>query len=205
MMNADYDAFVGEFRRLAAALERYKLSPAETSAKADVYFQVLKKFTLIEVTAKADHWLASETRMPKPVEWASVIVRRTIVLNAMTLMEAQAYAAAEAAGWEGEACGCQSCVEAGVTDKPLRFVPDFDANDTTITKTNPLKNDRAVATGHWAHGDELRRWYVAKDAFWQKVAELKLMSKAAIAKAEKMPLEKRIEQIFKKKGEVPPP
>lgn len=174
MIDKDYEAFTREFARLSAALERFRSTPQEAAAKADAYFHVLKAFTLEQVIGKADRWLATETKMPRPVEWAGVVVpAATAPLRELTAREAAEYRQAEVSGYEGEPCACPSCVEAGVHDKPIRFVPDLDADDHPIHARDAGRN-RVVTAGHWAHGHELARWYAAKFAFWNRCLELGL-------------------------------
>lgn len=48
------------------------------------------------------------------------------------------------ADFEREPCQCERCVLAGVSDRPQRRDP---------------------RSGAWLHGDPLRRWYLAKEAF----------------------------------------
>jgi len=59
-------------------------------------------------------------------------------------------------------CECVLCGQAGVTHRPIRYVPDDDELKAKI-------GDRVILRGHWAHGQELKRWYAAKEAFWANV------------------------------------
>lgn len=54
----------------------------------------------------------------------------------------------------GKVCGCQSCVEAGVADKPMRRVPGLDG------------------TPRFIHGEELRRWLEAYNTLRQNFRHL---------------------------------
>jgi hypothetical protein len=169
-----YQTFVVEFRRVSAALESYKRSPDELTAKADAYFHVLKRFDLPEVIAKADAWLQTETKMPKPAEWAGIVPRRPQVeLSVMTDAESRDYRRAETLGFEDIPCACALCVQADVTEKPIRFVPDLDYQDRDRLVKDPLMN-RVVCAGHWAHGAELARWYRARADFYNRCVELGL-------------------------------
>jgi hypothetical protein len=189
MTQADFDAFGVEFRRLSAALEKYKQSPAEITQKIDAYFHVLKAFPLSDVIAKADTWLQTQVKMPKPAEWAAVVVRRLAEIPPMGEREAREWRAAEQQRWQAEPCGCQSCVEAGVNDKPLRFVPE------ERQATEPL-SQRVVTAGHWAHGWELFRWYQARADFYNRCLELGLRWERVLQPRVKRSFEDRLAEIF---------
>ena len=179
MTQSDYDAFSAEYRRLSAALERYKQSPQELATKTDAYFHVLKAFPLHEVIAKADQWLKRETTFPKPAQWAGVMVFRAADVPVMSDDEARIYRRAESLKWEDEPCACRVCVDAGVDWKPIRFVPETDADDRDRQVRDPLR-ERIVTAGHWAHGHELQRYYVAKGQFYQRAGELGHKNVAAL-------------------------
>ena len=49
-------------------------------------------------------------------------------------------------------------------DRPLRFVPTRDG-DTEARAFNSRRNVVEIV-GHWAHGDELARYYAAQAAFY---------------------------------------
>jgi hypothetical protein len=51
----------------------------------------------------------------------------------------------------GTPCTCLACVTAGISDRPTAYVPA----------------DERVPKPRWIHGEELRRWWAARDAFWQ--------------------------------------
>lgn len=189
MTPQDYDAFSLEFRRISSALGGYKIAPSELEAKIDAYFTVLKGFSLDDVKAKADVWLQTQTKMPKPAEWAAVVVRHAVDLDVMPEREARDWRAAEQSRWEGPPCGCQSCVEAGVNEKPLRFVPDDGKAVEPLSK-------RLVNRGHWAHGFELFRYYKAKADFYNRCVELGLKGDVLAPKPKRKPFEERLKEIF---------
>ena len=67
---------------------------------------------------------------------------------------------AERLGYENAPCKCRECREAGVSEKPIRFVPhDPDAQ-------GQLSPSRIVLLGHYIHGDALANWYYAREKFW---------------------------------------
>jgi len=136
------------------------------------YFRTLRRFTLADVKAGADHWLAHGTKFPKPAEWSAAVPARIVAGDArqMTHDEAIEWARADRLGFEDQPCLCSECVRAGVDEKPLRFVPDLDGDDRDIKAFNPLRN-HLVTSGHWAHGDELARWYEARATFYAQFIE----------------------------------
>ena len=74
---------------------------------------------------------------------------------------------AERLGYENAPCKCRECREAGVDDKPIRFVPYDDPEER-----GQLSESRVVLRGHYIHGEALARWYVAKDKFWREARAL---------------------------------
>jgi hypothetical protein len=79
--------------------------------------------------------------------------------------EADDLARATAWCFEDAPCGCVQCYAAGVTDRPLRFVPTELGPDEYERAFN-LRTGKVEIVGHWAHGDELHRWYAARDVFF---------------------------------------
>jgi hypothetical protein len=57
---------------------------------------------------------------------------------------------------------------AGVTDRELRFVPTLVEDHSREERAFHPRRRRLEVTGHWAHGDELARWYVAREAFFAR-------------------------------------
>ena len=53
-----------------------------------------------------------------------------------------------------------------MTHRPRRFVPD-EVNGVFDKAIDPVRN-RVVVTGHWAHGDELARWYQAYETLFAR-------------------------------------
>jgi len=196
MEQRDYDAFTREFQRVHAALGTFKTSPTELVQKADAYFHVLKRFPLPVVIAKADTWLQTETKFPKPAEWAGVVPRRERVpLRQLTTAEAQEWLDAEQRLWERAPCGCALCVQAGVQEKPQRFVPEADRDERDV---RVQMGDRAVTAGHWAHGSELAGFYRARGDFWNAMVErgLTKLSDVQTAERKKVPFQERLAAIF---------
>jgi hypothetical protein len=147
---------------------------AEIQQVAASYFRVLMRCPLRAVEAGADAWIERGTRFPKPAEWLGAVPRQAGV-GLLTMPEDAAAEYQRAAGlfYEDEPCSCHLCQKAGVSHRMLRYVPeqDRDGNDAKMKL-----GDKVVVRGHWAHGDELKRWYAARDAFlalkakvWPKV------------------------------------
>lgn len=198
----DYQPFQQEFTRLSHALNAFKQTPEQIHAKADAYFHALKKFPFTDVCAKADAWLQTEAKFPKPVEWANQVVRHERPpLHVLTTAEATTYRDAERQGWEAPPCECARCLQAGVHEKPIRFVPEFDRHDVSEKVVDPIGN-RIVVAGHWAHGRELAGYYEAWAGFWNRCLELGLLSVKERANVEQEPIEKRLEKIFSRIGKA---
>lgn len=132
------------------------------------YFKALRRFPLAQVQAGAEAWMQRGKYFPKPAEWIDSIPRRATVavdIPAMSEAEASDYRRAEKLRYDDRPCVCPRCREVGVTDKPLRFVPEVNP-DGTDRKVRD--GDRIVVAGHWAHGAELARWYQAKGDFYER-------------------------------------
>lgn len=166
MRDSDLSGFTVVMKQLAAVFRRRPDTP-EFLALTGSYFRALNRHELSELQRAADQWVSTEAKFPTPYELRRAIPRPAADLRTMSLDEARDYRAAEDAGYEGELCGCQRCVEAGVNNRPLRFVPEADVFDRDTTVNDPIRK-RVVTAGHWAHGRELLGYYIAKDAFWKK-------------------------------------
>jgi len=133
------------------------------------YFKALRKFPLSQVAAGAEAWMQRGKFFPKPAEWIEAIPKRQSApdLPVMSDEQTREYHRAEALRYEDKPCGCLSCREAEVTEKPLRFVPEVNP-DGTDRRVRDGVRDRIVVAGHWAHGFELARWYAAKGEFYEQ-------------------------------------
>lgn len=171
MTSTDLPGFHEAFRSLQRV---FPLRGSETDLDRLVadYFRSLRRFALGDVKAAADHWLAHGTKFPKPAEWIAAVPRRPVAEDArqMSRDEAQEQRRAELVGYEDQPCLCSECVRAGVDEKPLRFVPEFDGDDREVKAFSPL-SQRLVTVGHWAHGEELMRWYDSRATFYSKFIE----------------------------------
>lgn len=183
MQDADLFAFMAIFRELLKVFpKRGTEDDAETLARS--YFRALQRFTVDEIKAGADVWTLRGKFFPKPAEWREAIPRPSVAqreaLVPLAPTEAAEYLDAERRRWEGDTCSCRRCVGAGVSHRFLRYVPEVDVDERDL---RGLIGERVVVRGRWLHGDELRRWYEARDAFMalrERVFASKRMPAAAV-------------------------
>lgn len=162
MTAVDLPAFLETFRTVAATFNVRR----DEDRLGEVYFKALQAFPIRQVQAGGERCAACLKRFPKPVEWKKLIPRPTAPgILELTACEAADYLEAESCGYELPPCRCASCGQAGVSSRPLRYVPDDDERTFRL-------GERLVIRGHWAHGAELARWYAAKEAFWAKARAL---------------------------------
>jgi hypothetical protein len=173
----DRPQFDTAFARLAQTF-RLRLKPVEREELATIYFKLLQGWSLEEVLAAAKACLTSSRTFPKPADWLAALPPKatlTADLRWMGAEEAAEYLRAEALHYEDAACECLLCRAANVTDKPLRFVPDFNSDlDREERAFHPGKN-QVVTVGHWAHGESLARWYAAREAFFARSRRLPML------------------------------
>lgn len=137
------------------------------------YFKALRRYPLSAVQAGADEVLVRSKHFPKPAEWIDAIPSRrgpSVEIETMSEADALDYRRAESLKYDGPPCSCRSCVEAGVSERPLRFVPEQNP-DGSDRKVRDVRGDRVVTAGHWAHGQELARWYEARANFWNEMIQ----------------------------------
>jgi hypothetical protein len=175
MLDGELFAFMDTFRDLQRVFPK-RLDEHEQARIGGDYFKALRRFPLRQVQDGAEVWIQRGKYFPKPAEWIDAIPRPgAVVRDVPTLSEADArdYQHAERLGYEGPTCRCGECIAAGVTEKPLRFVPEIsaDGRDRLVRI-----GERTVTAGHWAHGQELARWYQARADFWNRCHELGLTS-----------------------------
>lgn len=158
-------AFLAIFRELLKVFPK-RLDDHDETQLAKAYFAALRRFTIPQIQAGADVWVQRGKFFPKPVEWRECIPRdvaASVALVELTPVDAAEYLDAERKAYEGEPCDCRACRDAGVSHRFLRYVPESD--DAGIDLKG-LIGTRVVVRGHWAHGEELARWYVVKEQFW---------------------------------------
>jgi hypothetical protein len=167
MTEPEFGTFDRAFRRVLGAF-RLKVKPDAVDELSRTYFRILADAPLEDVLAAGKTCLATGTRFPKVAEWVAALPAPPVVVTAdlrvMATPEREAYVRAEALRYQDEPCACWDCQDAGMTERPVRFVPD-EVNGVLDKAIDTVRN-RIVITGHWAHGDELARWYVARDAFF---------------------------------------
>jgi len=167
MTTDDRPAFNGAFKRLALTF-RMKMRPAELENLSDTYFRLLESYSLHDVVAAGNALLHTHRRFPKPLDWSEAITRTQIGAPAdvrvMSVPEATEYVRAERLHYDDDPCDCLLC-QALPNAIRRRFVPDFTDDDREEKAFCPPKN-RTVVVGHWAHGNELARWYAARDRFF---------------------------------------
>lgn len=140
----------------------------DIKAISSTYFKALRRYPIEAVRAGADQCVQRHKHFPKPAEWADAIPQRITSdadVRQMKVLEAREHLRAAKLGYEDEPCQCQDCRAAGVDHRFLRFVPDFTSDDCDDRVHCPIRG-KIVTAGHWAHGDELRRWYIAKETFY---------------------------------------
>lgn len=182
MQDADLFAFMAIFRELLNVFPK-RLDEADVTVMSKAYFNTLRRFSIAEIQAGADAWMQRGKFFPKPVEWLESIPRQslTVALSLLTPAEAAEYLDAERRHYEGDVCGCRRCVSAGVSHRFLRYVPESDEQGRDL---RGLIGERAVVRGRWIHGEELRRWYEARDAFMASFAALQKKTRMPDAEPE---------------------
>jgi hypothetical protein len=170
MNDGEVFAFGDTFRALERVFPK-RLADHEQKQMIGDYFKILRRFSLQQAQAGAEVWMQRGKYFPKPAEWIDAIPKRqqTVDVPEMTGQKAVEYKRAEALRYEDHPCQCEACRRAEVTDKPLRFVPEFDSQDREVKLR---VDDKIVTAGHWAHGNELARYYKAKGDFYEKFYQL---------------------------------
>jgi hypothetical protein len=145
------------------------LKAAEVESLSRTYFKVLAHAPLDDVLAAGKTCLTTCRKFPTVAEWAHalpapVVAHVSADLRVMATDEREAYWRAEALRYRDDPCACWDCRDAGMSEYALRFVPD-DVHGVLDRAIDTVRN-RVVVTGHWAHGDELARWYRARDTFF---------------------------------------
>lgn len=204
MTDAEMFTFLETFQRLTRVFplrgEDHEIRDVGTS-----YFRAMRRFPLRAVQEGADVWLQQGKRFPKPAEWIESIPARRVTAVALAPLSEEAmatYLRAEGLRYEDRPCTCRACVAAGVSEKPLRFVPEFDADGRDA---KALIGERVVVTGHWAHGEELAGYYRAKDAFWTRMLELFGADTPAKQRRTQRDFEARMKEIYQESPRGPRP
>lgn len=170
MTDDDFDLFDESFRRLASHY-RLKTRPTELADLSRTYFRLLEDHPIRAVLDAGKRWLAGNRKFPKAVDWLDTLAAGSGPnaprdVRQMAVDELAAYADAEQRRYTADPCRCAACARAGVDDLPMRFVPTLITEDDYERAYNPQRHRMQIA-GHWAHAEELRRWYDARDACYR--------------------------------------
>lgn len=168
--DSDLPAFQRVVTQLAAAVNK-KLD----DTVIPTYFRLLQGQDLREVARAADAWAQRSKFFPMAAEWLETVrsLPKGEPLLELPRDEMAEWLDAERRGFEADVCSCQECAAAGATALLLRFVP---TEDRFGEHEKRLLGHREVLRGHWAHGYELVRWHVAREACMVKWRGLKLGS-----------------------------
>jgi hypothetical protein len=168
MTESDFGTFDRAFRRVCGAF-RLRLKATELEDLTRTYFRILDAHPLDRVLLAGKACMTRGHKFPLAADWIDVLTTPDGVappdVRQMSTVELAEHDAAERARWEGEPCVCVACVRANVDHRPLRFVPTHATFDTDERAFNPYRKVVQIV-GHWAHGEELVRWYTARDAFY---------------------------------------
>ena len=171
MTESDFGTFERAFGRVCGAFRlRFKATEAEDLTRTDV--RLLEPYPLDRVLLAGKQCMTTSRKFPLAADWVAAVAALTDStpsdVRQMSTDELDEHEAAERARWDGQpykASLCVACVRANVDDQPLRFVPTH----ATVTEDERAFNPRrkhVQTVGHWAHGEELLRWYVARAAFY---------------------------------------
>jgi len=168
MTETDYGTFERAFGRVCGAF-RVKLKATEAEDLTRTYFRVLEAYPLDDVLRAGKSCLTKHRRFPAAADWINELGstdRPTAGadLRHMGSAELEEHERAERLRYVDHPCLCSECCRAGVDDRPIRFVPTL-FGDVEERAFNPRRQVVQIV-GHWAHGEELARWYAARDRFF---------------------------------------
>ena len=168
MIDSDFGTFERAFGRVCGAFRlRFKANEAEDLTRT--YFKILEPFPLDRVLLAGRNVMSVSRKFPLAADWVSAVVALTdhtpLDVRQMTTDELDEHEAAERARWENAPCSCVACVRANVGQSPLRFVPTHATFSDDERAFNPRRHAVQIV-GHWAHGEELGRWYTARARFY---------------------------------------
>jgi len=174
MTDDDFSTFDRAFRRVCGAF-RLKLKPVEVEELTRTYFRVLESYPLEEVLRAGKTCLTKSRKFPRPADWIAELAGALPPCpkdqRQMTLAEMDDLDRAKRLRYRDHPCLCSDCCRAGVDERELRFVPTLRLDEEEERAFNPRRNGPEVV-GHWAHGEELRRWYEARGNFYEAVCRL---------------------------------
>jgi len=168
----DFGTFERAFGRVCGAF-RVRVTTAEREELTRTYFKVLDAYALDDVITAGRRVLEKHKKFPAIADWlaelgAAAGNETPLPFDArqMTADEVAALTHAEQHYYRDDPCGCLDCLTAGVTDRELRFVPTLVEDWSREERAFHPRRRRLEVTGHWAHGEELARWYDARQAFY---------------------------------------
>lgn len=167
MTDFDYDVFAQSLGRVMAAFPKFKLQPPKVTELTRIYFDVLKSHDIADVLQAGKACISKHKTFPAVADWLAELprlVQRPADARQMTVAELDEHERARQLGYEDEPCFCAECESAGVMHRPLRFVPT-ECLEEFERAFNPRKGALELV-GHWAHGEDLRRFYAARDGFF---------------------------------------
>ena len=168
MNDTDSAKFHHAFLRLVAMLPRERPRDKDLKSVEESYFKVLlRKNSIDEVIAAGLTVAETFTKFPTAAEWLSAMsghgAGQVADRREMTQAEAAMHRRAQELHYTDEPCACRHCVSAGVSDRPLRFVPDSRDDSRDERAIDPTtQREVIVGPGHWARGEELRKYYNAR-------------------------------------------
>ena len=167
MIDSDFGTFERAFGRVCGAFRlRFKANEAEDLTRT--YFKILEPYPLDRVLLAGKSCMTTSRKFPLAADWVAAVEAMTTIpddVRQMTVDELDEHEAAERARWEGAPCSCVACVRANVGQSPLRFVPTHATFSDDERAFNPRRQVVQIV-GHWAHGEELARWYAARARFY---------------------------------------
>jgi len=169
MDEQDFETFERGFRRLVRVF-RLRLTEPDLKELMQTYFRILRDVQVDRVLDAARVWVTTKTTFPKPAEWLHALAKPKPTgpvppgVRVMDVEEAAEWSRAERLCWEDAPCGCVRCHRAGI-ERPIRFVPQDTLEGGDEQAIHPVKS-QPVTAGYWAHGDELARWYAARERFY---------------------------------------
>lgn len=171
MTETDYGVFESAFKRLSAAF-RLNVRPGELTELSRTFFKVLEPYAIEDVLHGGRTLLESSRHMPKPADWLAMVRNGGKAaascppdVRHMSVSEYEEHARAAALGFEDQPCLCFECQRAGVDDRPLRYVPTLTPDGEREEHAFNPQRGVVETVGHWAHGEELRRYHEAKATF----------------------------------------
>lgn len=179
MTPQDLAAFAEMFQDLTAMFKFYGTEDQKAAALS-AYFQTLQRYPLDRVRVGYETLKETAQKWPVPAQWIAAMPRSEGGdLPLMDWRQVKASDEAERLFYEGPFCRCDVCTEASATHLNLRYVPCLDANGDVIPMRHPHRS-RPVMLGRWIHGHELKRWYVARAQFYERLHRLQPKVKAEL-------------------------